>query len=199
MIGWLRGELLARTLEGELLVDVGGVGYRVSVTAPFLARAGEQGDEVRLHVHTHVREDAIILYGFATAEERRCFEVLLGAHGVGPSLALSVLSMLTPADLVRVVLEEDLAVLCEVPGVGRKTAARLLIDLRSRLAIPEVNGSDVPGGSAVTRTTRSEVRAALVELGYGPEEIRLAMDALAAEGSLEDLLRQALRELASAR
>lgn len=198
MIGWLRGELLARTLEGELLVDVGGVGYRVSVPVPFLARAGEQGDEVRLHVHTHVREDAIVLYGFATAEERRCFEALLGAHGVGPSLALSVLSMLTPADLVRAVMEEDLAVLCEVPGVGRKTAARLVIDLRSRLAIPEVNGS-VPGASSEPRTTRSEVRAALVELGYGPEEIRLAMDVLATEGSVEDLLRQALRELAGAR
>jgi len=198
MIGWLRGELLARTLEGELLVDVGGVGYRVSVPTPFLARAGDQGDEVRLHVHTHVREDAIVLYGFATPEERRCFEALLGAHGVGPSLALAVLSVLTPPDLVRAVMEEDLGVLCEVPGVGRKTAARLVIDLRSRLELPAINGSEVPGGGGAGGSSRSEVRAALVELGYGPDEIRRALDSIPAEGTVEDLLRHALRELAVA-
>lgn len=199
MIGWLRGELLARTLEGELLVDVGGVGYRVSVPSPFLARAGEQGDEVRIHVHTHVREDAIVLYGFATAEERRCFEALLGAHGVGPSLALAVLSILTPPDLVRAVMEEDVGVLCEVPGIGRKTAARLIIDLRSRLELPATYGSDVPGGTATGNSTRFEVRAALVELGYGPEEIRRALDGIPPEGAVEDLLRNALRELAGAK
>ncbi|MGA2036531.1 MAG: Holliday junction branch migration protein RuvA [Acidimicrobiales bacterium] len=199
MIGWLRGELLARTLEGELLVDVGGVGYRVSVPSPLLARAGELGDEVRLHVHTHVREDAIVLYGFATAEERRCFEALVGAHGVGPSLALAVLSVLTPADLTRAVIEEDLGVLCEVPGVGRKTAARLVIDLRSRLELSALNGSGVPGGAGVPLNSRAEVRAALIELGYGPDEIRRALDGIAPDGAVEDLLRQALRELAAAR
>jgi len=199
MIGFLRGELLARTLEGELLVDVGGVGYRVSVPSPLLARVGEQGDEVQLHVHTHVREDAIVLYGFATVEERRCFEALVAAHGVGPSLALSVLSMLTPADLVRAVMEEDLGVLCEVPGIGRKTAARLMIDLRSRLEL-SVMGADgaaaVPGGLSSSRT---EVREALAELGYGTDEIRRALDGLPPEGTVEDLLRGALRELAAAR
>lgn len=199
MIGWIRGELIGRTLEGELLVDVHGVGYRVSVPSPLLARAGEQGDEVQLHVHTHVREDAIVLYGFATAEERRCFEALLAAHGVGPSLALAVLSILTPPDLVRAVLEEDIAVLCEVPGVGRKTAARLVIDLRSRLELPVVNGSEVPGASGSRSNPRAEVRAALVELGYGPEEIRRAMGGIDGDGAVEDLLRQALRELAVSR
>jgi len=199
VIGWLRGELLARTLEGELLVDVGGVGYRVSVPGPLLSRVGEQGDEVRLHVHTHVREDAIVLYGFATAEERRCFEALVGAHGVGPSLALAILSMLTPADLTRAVMEEDLGVLCEVPGIGRKTAARLVLDLRSRLELSALNGSEVPGGAGSPPNARAEVRAALVELGYGPDEIRRALDGMPAEGAVEDLLRQALRELAAAR
>jgi holliday junction DNA helicase RuvA len=199
MIGWLRGELLARTLEGEVLVDVGGVGYRVSVPSSLFARIGEVGDEVRLHVHTHVREDAIVLYGFASPEERRCFEALLGAHGVGPSLALSVLSLMTPPDLVRAVMEEDLGVLCQVPGVGRKTAARLVIDLRSRLELPEMNGSGVPGTNETHNTARADVRSALVELGYNPDEIRHALDGISAEGSVEDLLRQALRELAGAR
>ena len=84
MIGWLKGGLIARTLEGELLVDVGGVGYRVSVPSQLLASVGEQGEAIALHVHTHVREDAIVLFGFRSAEERRCFEALLSAHGVGP-------------------------------------------------------------------------------------------------------------------
>ncbi len=99
-------------------------------------------------MHTHVREDAIVLYGFATTEERRCFEALLGAHGVGPALALAVLSALRPADLVRAVLDEDLGALCTVPGVGRKTAARLVLDLRSRLELPAFAGDGVPGGTA---------------------------------------------------
>jgi Holliday junction DNA helicase RuvA len=155
---------------------------------------------VFLHVHTHVREDAIVLYGFTTAEERRCFEALLSAHGVGPSLALAVLCVLRPPDLVRAVLDEDLEVLCAVPGVGRKTAARLVLDLRTRLELTEFSGSGVPGGTArTTAEPRGEVRAALVELGYGPDEIRRALHDVPDEGAVEELLRQALRELASAR
>jgi Holliday junction DNA helicase RuvA len=200
VIGWLSGRLIARTGEGELLVDVQGVGYRVSVPGPLLATTGEPGCAVTLHVHTHVREDAIILYGFATSEERRCFEALLSAHGVGPSLALAVLCVLRPADLVRSVLEEDLDVLCAVPGVGRKTAARLVLDLRSRLALPEFAGAGVPGGVVSgPAEPRGEVRAALAELGYGPDEIRRALHDIPDEGAVEEMLRQALRELANAR
>jgi holliday junction DNA helicase RuvA len=199
VIGWLRGSLLARTAEGELLVDVGGVGYRVTVPSS-LAAAGEVGSEVSLHVHTHVREDAIVLYGFASSEERRCFEALLAAHGVGPSLALAVLCFLTPADLVRAVLEEDLGLLCAVPGIGRKTAARLVLDLRARLALPEFAGPGLPGaGAGAAGEPRHEVRAALTELGYGPDEIRRALAELPDEGAVEEMLRQALRELAGAR
>jgi Holliday junction DNA helicase RuvA len=196
----LSGNLLARTAEGELLVDVHGVGYRVSVPTPLLVTTGEPGSPVSLHIHTHVREDAIVLYGFTTAEERRCFEALLSAHGVGPSLALAVLCVLRPPELVRAVLDEDLDVLCAVPGVGRKTAARLVLDLRARLELPEFTGSGVPGGTTgATVEPRGEVRAALVELGYAPEEIRRALHDVPDEGAVEELLRQALRELASAR
>jgi Holliday junction DNA helicase RuvA len=197
VIGWLRGRLVGRSAESELLLDVGGVGYRVSVPPALLAAVSE-GEELELHVHTHVREDAIVLYGFAGSEDRRCFEALLGAHGVGPSLALAVLSALSPPDLVRAVVEEDIDTLCAVPGVGRKTAARLVLDLRSRLSVPEPAGRAVPpaGGTA---PARQEVRAALAELGYGTEEIRRAMVDVPAEGAVEDLLRQALRELAGAR
>jgi Holliday junction DNA helicase RuvA len=199
VIGWLKGELVTRSLEGELIVDVSGVGYRLTVSPTLLAAVGERGSPVELHVHTHVREDAIVLYGFATAEERRCFEALLGAHGVGPALALAVLSALRPADLVRAVLDEDLGALCTVPGVGRKTAARLVLDLRSRLELPAFAGDGVPGSDGGPSEARGEVRAALVELGYGPDEIRRALEGGQAEGTVEELLRQALRELAGAR
>jgi Holliday junction DNA helicase RuvA len=199
VIGWLKGTVVARTTDPEVLVDVAGVGYRVTVTPALAAAVGESGSPVELHVHTHVREDAIILYGFATADERRCFEALLGAHGVGPALALSVLSALRPPDLVSAVLEEDLGALCTVPGIGRKTAARLVLDLRSRLELPSFAGTGVPGGDGAPSEARGEVRAALAELGYGPDEIRRALDAGESQGTVEDLLRQALRELAAAR
>jgi holliday junction DNA helicase RuvA len=196
MIGWLRGELLSRGGDGEVLIDVHGVGYRVLLPGPVLASIGDLGQTVCLFVHTHVREDAIVLYGFATANERRCFEALIAAHGVGPSLALAVLSSLQPDSLVRAVLDGDLDTLCSVPGIGRKTAARLVIDLKSRLEIP---GDDLPGPQSGTPAgERAEVRGALHELGYGPEEIRRAIGVLPEAGSVEELLRLALRELASA-
>lgn len=199
MIGWLRGQVVGRLAEGELLLDVGGVGYRVAVSARTMATVGSDGSEAALHVHTHVREDAIVLYGFETADERRCFEALLGAHGVGPALALAVMAALSPAELVRAVLEEDIDTLCAVPGVGRKTAARLVLDLRSRLSVPELGDRPVPGSAGAGSGVRQEVRAALAELGYGPDEIRRALTEVPEEGAVEELLRHALRELAGAR
>ncbi len=194
MIGSLRGVLVDRPAPGEVIVEVGGVGYRASVTTSLLAGLQGPGSEVFLHVHTHVREDAIVLYGFAHADERRCFEALLGAHGVGPSLALAILSSMSPASLSTAVLEDDVDTLCLVPGVGKKTAARLLLELKARLDLPTLGEPGPvagPGGS-----TRSEVRAALAELGYGPDEIRVALEGLDEDGPVEDMVRSALRELA---
>jgi Holliday junction DNA helicase RuvA len=150
-----------------------------------------------LYIHTHVREDAIVLYGFVHDDERRCFEVLLGSHGVGPALALAILAVLSPASLSTAVIEDDLDTLCTVPGVGRKTAARLLIELKSRLDLPDLSlelGRSESGGAG--RTSRSEARAALSELGYGPDEIRGALDGLRDDVGVEEMLRLALRELA---
>jgi holliday junction DNA helicase RuvA len=192
VIGSLRGALVDRPGPGEVIVDVSGVGYRVSIPTSLSASLGGQGNEVFVHVHTHVREDAIILYGFAHADERRCFEALLGAHGVGPALALSILSSMSPATLSTAVLEDDLDTLCQVPGVGKKTAARLMLELKARLDLPTLGGAtDDVGGSP-----RGEVRAALIGLGYGPDEIREALDSLDEDGPVEELVRSALRELA---
>jgi len=196
MIGSLRGTVTARTGEAEFVVEVGGVGYRVAVTTGTVATLGPMGADVFFHVHTHVREDAIVLYGFAHDDERRCFEALLGAHGVGPALALAVLSTLSPAALSTAVLEDDVDTLCAVPGVGRKTAARLLIDLKSRLDLPDLSATGPTSGDA-GRSARSEARAALVELGYGPEEIRRAVEGLSDDLGVEEMLRLALRELAA--
>src|SRR5580698_7134635 len=130
MIGSLRGTVLDRLLRGdhqvELLVEVAGVGYRVLVPGGSAGRCGHLGAPTFLHVHTHVREDAMVLYGFPSREERDCFELLLGAHGVGPALAVTLLSVLSPATLRRAVLGQDVDALTLVPGIGNKTAARLI-------------------------------------------------------------------------
>ena len=201
MIGSLRGRLLARTAD-ELLVEVAGVGYRCTVAPATVVAVGAVGDEVFVHVHHHVREDADTLYGFATLEERLAFEALLGAHGVGPALALAILSVHTPDGLRRALADDDVAALCLVPGVGRKTAARLLVELKSRLDVPDLdpvatalaaNGDGHQRPSAVR-----EVREALTGLGYGPDEVGAAVAVLPAEhdGDVGALLRLALRSLA---
>jgi Holliday junction DNA helicase RuvA len=209
MIGSLRGVLLDRTVRpdqpsGDVLVEAGGVGYRLTVPAGTLARLGDVGAALFLHVHTHVRDDAIVLYGFATRDERACFEVLLSAHGVGPAVALALLSVHSPAALRRVVAADDLDALMLVPGVGRRTASRLLLELKARLDLdltaPElaVVGSSAHDGTG-SGTARSEVRAALAGLGYGQDEVREALGVLPEEGAVEDLLRVALRQLAGSR
>ena len=187
--------LLDRPSPGEVIVEVGGVGYRASVPTSVSASLGRQGSEVFLHVHTHVREDAIVLFGFAHADERRCFEALLGAHGVGPSLALAILSSMSPAALSTAVLEDDVDTLCLVPGVGKKTAARLLLELKARLDLPTLGG-DAGTGVGAEGSPRGEVRAALVELGYGPDEIREVMDVVDEDDPVEEMVRSALRQLA---
>ncbi len=143
MIGSLRGTLLDRAAS-EVIIEVVGVGYRVSVAPTTAVSVGDPGDEVFVWVHHHQREDAQTLYGFTTRDERTCFEALLGAHGVGPALALAILSVHAPPALARILAEDDLGALCLVPGVGKKTAARLLLDLKSRLSIPDLGG--VPAG-----------------------------------------------------
>ncbi len=201
MIGLLRGALVGRLpARGEIVIDVGGVGYRLTVAPATMALLGQLRGEVVLHTHLHVRDDALTLFGFLGRDERDCFEALVSAHGVGPSLALAILSVHSPVELRRTLAEGDLDALTLVPGVGRKTAARLLIELKSRLDLPDlepaaaaamVNGSD--------RSARADLREALAGLGYATDEVGAVLRELPAEGEVEDLLRQALRLLAAAR
>jgi len=200
MIGSVRGELMARWPSGEVLVEVAGIGYRVVVTASTSVELGDLGSVVLLHTHHHRREDSETLYGFASVDERMVFEALIGAHGVGPSLALAILGVHSPTSLLRVLADDDLDALCLVPGVGKKTAARLLIELKSRLDIPGL-GSAAPAGSPSAGTAAgaspiADVRNALAELGYGNEEIVEAVRELPADGDTSDLLRLALQRLA---
>lgn len=202
MIGSLRGTLLDRSARGEVLVEVGGVGYRVSVPTSAHAALGDLGGAVFLHIHTHVREDAIVLYGFPTADDRGCFEALLGTHGVGPAVALAILSVHSPGALRRAVATSDVDALMLVPGIGKKTAARLLLELSSRLDVDfDLDAIGVASSGAVSpgASVQAEVRSALTQLGYAVDEVRDATRDLPEEGSAEDLLRIALRTLAAAR
>jgi holliday junction DNA helicase RuvA len=201
MIGALRGTLIERDVSGTAIVDVGGVGYLVQMTPTAAVGLGELGSEVDLRIFTRVREDSIALYGFKTADEKRCFEVLIGSHGVGPAMALALLAMHTPRSLRQVVAMEDIAALSQVPGIGKKTAQRLLVELKTRL---EVDGDYLESTDAIDLATsssdrgpRSEVTVALSGLGYGGDEIRQVVARLPAEGSTEELLRHALKELAT--
>ncbi len=201
MIGSLRGTLLDRSSDGELLVEVGGIGYRVAVTPRTLADVGNLGAEVFVYVHDHVREDAHTLFGFTSRDERSCFEALLGAHGVGPALALAIIAVHAPNDLRRAVASDDVDALCLVPGVGKKTAARLLIDLKSRLAVPDIDLSVVTGTALGSRGSfaLADVRDALTGLGYSTDEVREAVRDLEDGDDAAALLREALRRLASVR
>ena len=201
MIGSVRGSLLDRGAS-EITVEVAGVGYRIVVSPTTAVSLGDPGDDVFCWIHHHQREDAQILYGFVTKDERLCFEALIGAHGVGPALALAILSVHSPSALARILAEDDLGALCLVPGVGKKTAARLLLDLKSRLSIPDLGEVRVaPGasGSGVAPSARADVRDALAGLGYSDGEVREVMSDLPDDGDAGSLLRDALQRLATVR
>jgi Holliday junction DNA helicase RuvA len=196
VIGSLRGQVLERSLEGTVLVEVGGVGYVVTVSPRTLAEL-EPTTTVFLHVHHHIREDAQTLFGFATGEERATFQTLIATHGVGPALAMSILATHPPAALVDIVADADVTALTLVPGVGKKTAERLLVELKSRLSVPVL---DMVGGGATATGSSSvgDVREALAGLGYQGEEIREALRDVPT-GDAATMLRDALKLLGARR
>ncbi len=197
MIGSLRGTVLERTTDGEVLLEVGGVGYRVQVAPRTLAEL-EPTSAAFVHVHHHIREGAQVLYGFLSREERLTFEMLIKANGVGPALALAILSTHSPGALRDIIASADLGSLCIVPGVGKKTAERLLVELKNRLDLPGVDVAAVVGrGSAPN--PMADVREALGQLGYSNEEIRETLRDMPAHTDAAVLLRDALRVLGARR
>jgi Holliday junction DNA helicase RuvA len=192
MIGSLRGTVLDRAIGGEVLVEVGGVGYRVAVPSGAVA-ALDPGEPAFLFTHLVVREDALSLYGFPDREQRDTFEALMSANGVGPKLALAILSAHSPSALRRAVIEGDLDALTLVPGVGKRTAQRLMIELAAKLGATGPDLTVIEGGPP---SGRAEMRAALEGLGYGTEEVRYVLDTLPDDGPVEVLLKEALKLLA---
>jgi Holliday junction DNA helicase RuvA len=198
VIAYLRGRIFDRQ-PGRIVVDVDGVGYDVAIPLSTFYRLGGEGSEVALRIHTHVREDALALFGFATPLELTLFERLIGVGGVGPKLALAVLSGIEPDELVQAIESSDVARLTAIPGVGKKTSERIVVELKDRLPrTVAAAGGKVPGAGAST-TLRDDVLSALVNLGYHRPLSEKAVDAAirgAPGGSLEQTLKHALRELA---
>ncbi|HMI53339.1 MAG TPA: Holliday junction branch migration protein RuvA [Candidatus Saccharimonadales bacterium] len=197
MIGQLRGRLSDKR-PNQILVDVGGVGYIVAVPLSTYAALGELHTEVTLLIHTHVREDAFSLYGFVSAREKHFFEMLLSASGVGPSLALKILSGMSVEELVPAIRNSDLSRLTKIPGVGRKTAERMVVELRDKLdAVTVEKERPAPSSPA---GVEADVVSALVNLGY---DLRLAESSVedarksAGAANFEKLLRVSLQALSS--
>lgn len=192
MIGSVRGRIASKT-PPQLMVDVGGLGYELEAPMSTFFHLPAVGEEVRLLTHLVVREDAHVLYGFATEGERRLFRSLIKVSGVGPKIALALLSGISVEAFARCVVNEDVAALIRVPGIGRKTAERLIIEMRDRLSSPEA----APGTVPVLPTTRSpetEAYEALISLGYRPAEAtRLLKAAGPGTHSTEELIRRALQ------
>ena len=197
MIASLRGSLAAKTAS-RLVIDVNGVGYDVQVPLSTFYEVGETGATVSLRIHTHVREDVIALYGFLTRLEQVLFERLIGVNGVGPKLALAVLSGIEPAELIRAVRLQDVARLTAIPGVGKKTAERIGLELKDRLP----QSTDATGPTPAARTQadglRDDLLSALLNLGYHRLVSEKAVDRVlgaAPDARFEDAMKDVLRAL----
>lgn len=200
MIAHLTGQLREKDLRRvqRLVIDVHGVGYEVLAPLSTVYTLGEAGATVSLRIHTHVREDVLQLFGFATALEQMLFERLIGVSGVGPKLALAILSGVEPSDLVRAIRGNDLGRLTAIPGVGRKTAERLVVELRDRLA--QDVGESPAGPATADAVVRDDLLSALANLGYQRAAAEKAVDRVlgrsAGIAGFEPALREVLKELA---
>lgn len=191
MIGFLHGEVAALLPEGCYL-DVNGVGYKLSCSGTTLSALPPIGHRIRLWTHTYVREDALALFGFLSEAERSTFEALLGVAGVGPKVALQVCSAFSPDAFRRVLVTEDTDAIASVPGIGKKTAGRIVLDLKEKLQLPDL---EVVGQG---RDALAAARSALSNLGYSQSEVRAALAALSPDedADVADVIKSALRVLA---
>ena len=197
MIGQIRGILISKA-PPEILVNVGGLTYEVQVPMSTFYQLPDTGGELVLHTHFVVREDAQLLYGFIQAKDKALFRALIRVNGVGPKMALAILSGMEPDEFVRTVRNNDVATMVNMPGIGKKTAERLIVEMRDRLA--EWDGGDAVTASAGAADPVSrEAEAALVSLGYKPQQAaRAVSQVLKANpemGDSESLIRQALKNM----
>jgi Holliday junction DNA helicase RuvA len=192
MIAHLRGKLIARH-PNQAIVETAGVGYDITISVPTFSELPPAGGEVSLHIHTHVREDQIALYGFLRFEEKQLFEKLITVSGIGPKLAITILSGMPAEDMVNAIRGNDIARLTKIPGIGRKTAERMVLELRDKL--PPV-GTDqvhvVPSPSAV----QEDVLSALVNLGYQRAAAEKALTSIEQNGAFDAMFRAALTVMA---
>lgn len=192
MIGYLNGTLAAAD-ESGCIIDVAGVGYRLACSGTTLSGLPGVGDDARLFTHLHVREDILALYGFISEAERSMFEALIGVSGIGPKVALQLCSAFAPDAFRRALVTEDVDGICSVPGIGKKTAGRVVLELKEKLDLPDLA---IVG---TRRDTLTQARSALENLGYSPGEVRAALGELRPDDdeSVEAVVRSALKVLAS--
>jgi Holliday junction DNA helicase RuvA len=193
MIARLRGAIALKAIQ-EIVVDVGGVGYRVVIPLSTFYRLGPEGEPVTLLIHTHVREDALTLFGFLTSDEQSLFERLISVSGVGPKLAINILSGIDAAELRAALRSSDVARLTRVPGVGKKTAERLVLELKDKLPAVAPSEPALPG--VIAASTKDDLLSALANLGYSRPEAERGADRALHEGAgapFEDLLRRTLQ------
>lgn len=199
MIGWLRGRLVEKHPD-RLILDVGGVGYEVHVPLSTFYTLPDPGADVELRIRTHVREDQIALFGFGAALEQQLFDRLIGVSGIGPKLALAVLSGIEPDDLVRAVRAGDIARLTSIPGIGKKTAERIALELKEKLPAGAAPAAAGVASAPAEADHRSDLVSALVNLGYqrqtAERAVEAALEALGPGVAFEAALKQALRGLA---
>jgi len=201
VIAHLRGSILEKH-PNRIVLDVNGVGYDVFVPLSTFYGLGEPGADIALRIHTHVREDAFMLYGFATLLEQQIFERLIGVSGIGPKLALAVLSGIEPPEFIRAIERGDLARLTAIPGVGKKTSERIVLELKDRLPRVQAAAAVAGGAASEAPVLRDDVVSALVNLGYHRPLAEKAAEAAVAtigstpDASFERVLKQALREVA---
>ncbi|MDX2345431.1 MAG: Holliday junction branch migration protein RuvA [Legionella sp.] len=196
MIGWLKGEIIDKQQPGKLVLDVAGVGYDVETSLPSFFEVEAIKGPVSLHIHTLVREDAIILYGFLLLEERSLFRALIRVNGVGPKLAIAILSSIRPDEFVRCIRQENAVLLTKLPGIGKKTAERLVVEMKDRLDKLDYFSSTPDANQALAHA--DEAMKALEALGYKPQEANRVVKALDdGQKTCEQLIREGLQSLAT--
>ncbi|GAB4288397.1 MAG: Holliday junction branch migration protein RuvA [Coriobacteriia bacterium] len=193
MIAFVTGRVVGKS-AGRCVVDVGGVGLSIAMSTSSIAALPAEGDEVTIHTHFHVREDELSLFGFESLEEKALFEQLITVSGVGPRVALAALSAYRPETLVRAVAEEDVSLVSSVPGIGKKTAQRIILELKDRLGGPELGEA----AERIGADTMTEAREALAAMGFTPAEIAAALKDAGDAADANELLKHALKRLGGA-